>query len=130
MRWEQVAASYRQLASGQRMLLEGEAFGGTVATAALRQLRALGVRRVFLQDESEDEVEREKLDPARLAADLAAATAEMETMPEGLEEAETRMLLNLVRCFVGLAEMGTLGVESGMDLLAYLREGRTSTAGR
>lgn len=137
IRWEQMAASYRQLASGQRMLLEGEDFGGTVATAALRQLTALGVRTVFLQDESEDEVVREsdesKLDPVRLAADLAAATAEMEAMPGGLDKAETRMVLNLVHCAAGLAEMGTLGVDSGMELLAILkqgRQGRDPAAGR
>ncbi len=53
-----------------------------------------------------------------------------EAMPDGLEKAETRMLLNLVHCFVGLAEMGTLGVDSGMELLAFLRRERTSTTGR
>ncbi len=71
-----------------------------------------------------------QFDPARLAADLAAATVEMEAMPEGLDKAETRMMLNLVHCFAGLAEMGTLGVESGMELLAILKQGRDPAAGR
>ena len=50
-RWQAIALAYRQLASGQRLLLEERADAGEILVdSALRRLAKLGIEKVFAQD--------------------------------------------------------------------------------
>ena len=118
-RWQAIALAYRQLASGQRLLLEERADAGEILVdSALRRLATLGIEKVFVQDPGACGPSLDHGEPVFAAEHLAAMAEATEALPDGALKQRRRETLALLRALSALVARGD---ELVLGMLGVLR---------